>query len=405
MAIPSVVGLGTAANGTGNVVPTLPTGWAAGDLHVLVVNNKRSEALSTPSGWTLIGNSVPASGNKVTLFYRTAVGGDTDPTVTDPGDHLYAVIIGFRGGTLAVNNNTASTIEPTNTAVTWPSLTTTYADQIIVNAMATDTDSTGAKFSGAANASLSSVTEQFDNTITSNAGGGLVIVTGGLATAGSTGTTTGTLSTSAIMALMTISVGVAGSAPTSASGSSTGAASVQATGAATVSSAASSAGAGTASGVGAATFAGSGSSAGLAAASGAAASVVAGVGTADGAASAAAVGASVTQPVADIVPSRRGTSITPRNAQRADSDAQEFERSQRESADALRAIIERAFDGEPVPPVATQERAQVIAEVAEAADISGLMLDLADIKQAISAYAKALQDEDDETASMLLLVA
>lgn len=217
MAFPTFVAAGAPANGTGSVSPGLPSGWAAGDKHVLLVNCKRLESLSTPSGWTLVDTSVPTGDNKLTIFERDAQSGDAAPTVADPGDHLYAVILGFRGTAMEITGSIAAQINTDSTAAVWPSLTTTDADQLILLAMAHGLDSTGAKASGYANANLTSLTERFDNSITSNDGGGLVAVTGLKATAGATGTTTATMSTATIMSLITLSLGSAG--PTGATGS------------------------------------------------------------------------------------------------------------------------------------------------------------------------------------------
>lgn len=217
MAVPTFVAVGTPAGGTGAVSPGLPSGWAADDLHILAVNNKRSESLSTPSGWTLIDNSVPTGDNKITLFKRTAVAGDAAPTVADPGDHCYAVIIGFRnpnGGACAVEATTAankSQVNTASTAVSWPSITTAGADRMILHALSDGRDATGARFSGETNAALANLAERFDNGITSNDGGGLVLVTGEKAAAGAIGNTTGTL-TSATQALLVIAIEAPGGA-------------------------------------------------------------------------------------------------------------------------------------------------------------------------------------------------
>ncbi len=209
MAFPTVVGVGTPASGTSSVSPGLPSGWAADDLHLLTVNNKRAETLSTPTGFTLVDNAVPTADNKVTAFERNAVGGDGAPLVPDPGDHLYAVIMGLRnpsGGTLVIEAVAKSVVSVASTSVTWPSVTTLGPDRLIVHLMADGRDAVGARFSGEANANLANLTERFDNGVTSNDGGGLIIVTGEMASAGATGTTTGTLSVAATQALLTIAI-------------------------------------------------------------------------------------------------------------------------------------------------------------------------------------------------------
>ena len=198
--VPEVVGTGTPANGTGSVSPGLPSGWAIGDLHVLVVNCKRAETLATPSGWILVGNAVPGVDNKVTVFTRKAQFGDSTPTVADPGDHLYAVIVGLRAPYGVTVDAFTATTATTNTAVSWPTVTTTSAGCYILNVMSHGLDSTGAKFS----VITGDVTEIFDNSITSNDGGGIVILGSDQSAAGESIAATGTLDSSAVQALMTI---------------------------------------------------------------------------------------------------------------------------------------------------------------------------------------------------------
>jgi hypothetical protein len=86
-AAPSFVAAGTesfsAING-GTLTPTLPTGWQAGDIHVLLAVRSDNTAMTTLTGWTqvasLSGNNTTAQ--RVEVWWRRAVGGDADPTVT-----------------------------------------------------------------------------------------------------------------------------------------------------------------------------------------------------------------------------------------------------------------------------------------------------------------------------------
>lgn len=221
MALPTIVGVGTPAGGTGSVAPGLPSGWAADDCHVLITNTKRAETQVSVSGFTFFAAAIPTGDNKVSVFLRNAQSGDAAPTVPDSGDHTYAVIIGFRnpnGGTCTVDAAFASAVvNAASGSVSWPDLTTPGADRMILHALADGRDATGARFSGQTNANLANLAEQFDNGITSNGGGGLVIVTGEKATAGAIGNTTGTL-TSATQALLTISIEAPSSARTVSAG-------------------------------------------------------------------------------------------------------------------------------------------------------------------------------------------
>jgi hypothetical protein len=80
-----------------------------------------------------------------------------------------------------------------STTTTWATMTTGTANCLIVLAATRDNDSGAASWSLEANASLGSVAERFDDGSTAGNGGGIVVETGTLATAGATGATTATV--------------------------------------------------------------------------------------------------------------------------------------------------------------------------------------------------------------------
>ncbi len=94
--------VGTAASG--NVTPGLPAGWAANDIHICVIESKDNVASTMPAGWTQLNAANSGTTHRATLYWRRAVAGDANPTVTHAaGDSIVARIIGFRG----VNTSTA----------------------------------------------------------------------------------------------------------------------------------------------------------------------------------------------------------------------------------------------------------------------------------------------------------
>lgn len=210
MALPTFVANGTPSGGTGNVTPGIPAGVAVNDKLLLFIQNKRLEATPTHADYTFFAQSTPTSGNKLTILERDVQGGETAPTIIDTGDHLYAVILAWRdpgGGLLELKNLLTEQINTATTAAVWSAITTTDADRVIINALAHGIDASGQQVSGVANASLASCVERFDNSITSNDGGGLFVATGGKAVAGSTGSTTATLAVASVMSLATFSIG------------------------------------------------------------------------------------------------------------------------------------------------------------------------------------------------------
>lgn len=216
MAIPTVVGVGTAANSTtGNIVPTLPSGWAADDIHLCVVEQSAVNAFTTMSGWTLVTNCQQKVGSTATdgniqVFWKRAAGGDTDPTVTGTANHTSARIIGIRGCITSGNPwdvTNGGTDATADTSVVVTGNTTTVADCLVVIFVGTGTDvASTTEISGFANSDLGSVTERMDNWTSDGNGGGFGCATGTKATTGSYGNTTATLVNSANKAYCTIAL-------------------------------------------------------------------------------------------------------------------------------------------------------------------------------------------------------
>jgi MSHA biogenesis protein MshQ len=212
-AAPTFQAAGTAVNGTGAVTPVWPA-HQIDDIALLIVESDAAQAvtLSTPAGFTAVTNSpqtTGATGSRITVFWaRANSSAMASPTVADPGDHVYAQIITYRGVintgnpwdvTSGGNKATAST------TVTVTGVTTTVADTLIVQIASRDLDSTAAAFSGQTNGNLTSITERVDAGTTSGNGGGFAVWDGTMATAGATGNTTATV-TSSVNSFMTIAL-------------------------------------------------------------------------------------------------------------------------------------------------------------------------------------------------------
>lgn len=215
MAIPTFVAAGAIASGTGNVTPGLPAGWQANDIHLLLVETQGGEVVTAPSGWTATASSPQESSGggvestRLSVFWRRAVGGDTDPTVTDPGNHAVAVILGVRGCPTTGdpwNVSSGGGEDVTDASLTVPGATTTVADCLVVMMASRGSDLAGADFSAWANADLATVTERFDDGSIAGAGGGIGAATGEKAAAGAYGNTTATLGTAARKAYITLAL-------------------------------------------------------------------------------------------------------------------------------------------------------------------------------------------------------
>lgn len=215
MAAPVFQAAGTAVSGTGTVNPAWPA-HAIDDVALLFIESAGGQpaTLSVPAGFVAVLNSPQATGattagTQITVFWARATSAAmTAPTVADPGNHVYARIITYRNVINTGNpwDVTGGGVKAAaSTAATVTGVTTTVPDTLIVQAVARDNDSTAAAFSAQANANLAGIAERSDAGTTSGNGGGFAVWDGIKATAGATGNTTATV-TSSINAFLTIAL-------------------------------------------------------------------------------------------------------------------------------------------------------------------------------------------------------
>ena len=215
MAVPTFQAAGTAIGAKGAVSPAWPA-HAVNDIALLFVESTGGQVatLSTPAGFVAVTNSPQATGattagTQITVFWARATSTTmAAPTVADPGDHVYARILTYRSvvGTGNPWDITGGGVKAaTSTSVTVTGVTTTVADTLIVQAVARDNDSAAAAFSAQANSNLTGIVERSDAGTTQGNGGGFGVWDGVKATAGATGDTTATV-TSSINAFLTIAL-------------------------------------------------------------------------------------------------------------------------------------------------------------------------------------------------------
>ncbi|MGH8700693.1 MAG: type IV pilus modification PilV family protein [Burkholderiales bacterium] len=212
---PTFQAAGTAASGISVVSPAWPA-HAINDIALLFVESAGGEAatLSTPAGFAAVANSpqntgTTTNGTRITVFWARATSASMSaPTVADPGDHVYAQILTYRsvfasGNPWDITGGGVKT--PATGTVTVTGVTTTVANTRVVQAVARDNDSSAAAFSAQTNVNLTGIAPRSDAGTTSNNGGGFGIWDGVKATAGATGNTTATV-TSSINAFLTIAL-------------------------------------------------------------------------------------------------------------------------------------------------------------------------------------------------------
>lgn len=215
MATPTFVAAGGFASSIGADSPSLPIGHTTNDILLLFVQSANQE-VTAPTGYVEVTNSPQGTGTaasigstRLSVFWKRDNGAESDPTVNDSGDHIFVVILAFRGCVTTGNpwNITSGSVKSTeSTSTSIPGVTTTVAETLIVAATGFGIDLSGAQVSNLANAALSGLVEAFDISDTAGRGGGLGIAVGGKAVAGATGNTTATLANSAAEGYLTIAL-------------------------------------------------------------------------------------------------------------------------------------------------------------------------------------------------------
>src|SRR5215207_8049412 len=194
---PTVVAIGAVAGGqAGAITPAFPAGIAADDILIGVAESVGGENYTPPAGWAHVASDgVPVSpvvqgvNTQLTVIWLRYTGSETAASWGDAGNHNMGRIIAIRG------------------------VTTTVADTLILEIIATGTDTATGQLAAITNAAYTSITSQMNNWTASGTGGGFALLSGVKATAGPTGSSTGTLGTAATKAYMTLAMANAPAAP------------------------------------------------------------------------------------------------------------------------------------------------------------------------------------------------
>jgi hypothetical protein len=212
---PAFQAAGTEFGSQSGVTPTWPT-HISGDVALLLIESAGGEAatLSTANGFQAVTNSPSSTGTltagtRITAFWHRATSSSMSAPITnDPGNHIYARILTFRG-CIATGDpwdiTAAAQKASASTSASAPGVTTTVAKTCVVNIIARDTDSAAAAFSAWANADLADIMEVSDAGTALGTGGGYAVAVGRKASAGTVGATTATVSSS-INASLTIAL-------------------------------------------------------------------------------------------------------------------------------------------------------------------------------------------------------
>lgn len=221
MALPVIQGVGA-----GSETSMVPPAHQTNDLFIAVAEHGGG-TIATPAGYTIV-PGFPFSNSTISTisaFYRKATSGSEGAAALSGGtDHMWGRIFTIRGQHLTNPFARISTAVQQGGAITnasFPSVLTSENDNLIVNLMAWNIDNAGPLASAETNALLGSVTELFDDgTLTGN-GGGLIGVSGTLASPGPSGQTTLTLATASQWLAATLAIRPALVTPYTVSGIAT----------------------------------------------------------------------------------------------------------------------------------------------------------------------------------------
>lgn len=144
----SYVGKGAFASGTSGISLTIPSGYQENDLLICLVESA-NQAVTIPDGWTecpsspvSYGTANAVGGVRLTMFYKFASSSESTLSVADSGNHTTGVMLCFRGVNQSQPFNASSSDYESSavSALSCPSVTTTVANSMILNAMAYDID-------------------------------------------------------------------------------------------------------------------------------------------------------------------------------------------------------------------------------------------------------------------------
>jgi hypothetical protein len=217
MPTPTVVGVGAASatTATTTMTPGFPASLLQDDLLVCLAESVGGQFYTLPTGWAQVTGS-PLNIDTttcLTVAWRRFTTGLTAPAWTlTGGNHAVGRIIGIRGVQTAGNpwvvTPTTSPDSTVNTVATWPALTTTSIENLILFCIATGRDLASTANLGAmtGGTGLTTITERMDNWVATGTGGGIGLVTAEKLTAGTTGAPTATMGTNEPRAMMTLAL-------------------------------------------------------------------------------------------------------------------------------------------------------------------------------------------------------
>jgi hypothetical protein len=214
MAMPTYIGAGAlvARTGSGSANIPYPAGIQANDI-LVIVSEASDGGLGAAGGWIQkANNALGSSGTICSVAWKRATGSEAGNLSHDDGggaiDHWIARMFCFRGAVTSGDpfNASSTSNSAASSSVTFPTVTTTADDCLILNCLTWADDDAGPLAGTPTNASLANVTKRADGGAVNGNGGGIVLITGEKPTAGAVSSTTLTLSTSSGQGRVTLAL-------------------------------------------------------------------------------------------------------------------------------------------------------------------------------------------------------
>jgi len=197
-----------AGTGTAGTSPAWPAHQVDDIAFLIVEGQANAIALTTANGFVNITN-LTATGTRLAVYWCRATSSSMPaPVLAANSDHNVSQIITFRGCRKTGNpydQTATSTNSTASTTLTLPGVTTTGDNHLIVGFMSSATDSSSAWHTAQSNANLTGLAERADFANNTGDGGGVAAVSGLKVSAGATGTTSNTV-TSTTTCMLTLSL-------------------------------------------------------------------------------------------------------------------------------------------------------------------------------------------------------
>lgn len=176
-----------------NITPGLPSGYQSGDILLITYNGLTAADHTTPAGYTEVTSSprTDSFGGYEGVCWKRATSSESAPTIKAYQARIHAISGCISTGSPIDATAVTDQSSGGTTSVSATGITTTAADDMVFVYVCAGNVST--TVSAETNSNLASFAERTDDGTAQ--GLGMAIATGGKTTAGATGTTTATLST------------------------------------------------------------------------------------------------------------------------------------------------------------------------------------------------------------------